>query len=79
MRNIRKDGAATPREGRSRLRCKPLLLGKKYRRGEPYGKTVPGEEAPANYVPAAAVRRRGPALLGITGRKGFVGGVASRK
>ena len=31
--------------------------------------TVPGEEAPANFVPAAAVIRRGLALLGITGRK----------
>ena len=41
--------------------------------------TVPEEEAAANYVPAAAVIRRGPALLGITGRKGSVGGVASRK
>ena len=41
--------------------------------------TVPEEEAAANYVPAAAVIRRGPALLGITGRKGFVGGAASWK
>jgi hypothetical protein len=75
LRNIRKDGAATPREGRSRLRCKPLLLGKKYRRGEPYGKTVPGEEAPANYVPAAAVIRRGRALSGFIGRKAHAGGM----
>jgi hypothetical protein len=36
--------------------------------------TVPEEEAPANYVPAAAVIRRGLALSGITGRKGRVGG-----
>ncbi len=36
--------------------------------------TVPTEEAPANYVPAAAVRRRGRALFGITGRKELVGG-----
>ena len=36
--------------------------------------TVPKEEAPANYVPAAAVIRRGRALSGITGRKGRVGG-----
>ena len=36
--------------------------------------TVPGEEAPANYVPAAAVIRRVRALIGITGRKGCVGG-----
>ncbi len=36
--------------------------------------TVPQEEAPANYVPAAAVIRRGRALSGVTGRKGPVGG-----
>ena len=40
--------------------------------------TVPVEEAPANFVPAAAVIRRGLALLGITGRKGRVGGASSR-
>ena len=39
--------------------------------------TVPLEEAPANYVPAAAVTRRGRALSGITGRKECVGGFAS--
>ncbi len=38
--------------------------------------TVPGEEAPANYVPAAAVIRRERALSGITGGKGSVGGDA---
>ena len=32
------------------------------------------EEAPANSVPAAAVRRGGLALSGMTGRKGHVGG-----
>src|SRR5207248_6351811 len=36
--------------------------------------TVPQQPAPANYVPAAAVRRRGRALSGVTGRKGSVGG-----
>ncbi len=36
--------------------------------------TVPLEEAPANPVPAAAVRREGPALPGFTGCKGSVGG-----
>ena len=40
--------------------------------------TLPAEEAPANFVPAAAVIRRGLALLGITGRKARVGGVLSR-
>ena len=39
--------------------------------------TVPGEEAPANSVPAAAVIQRGQALFGIIGRKGRVGGVLS--
>ena len=38
------------------------------------GWTVPQQQAPANYVPAAAVRRRGRALSGVTGRKGHVGG-----
>ena len=40
--------------------------------------TVPPEEAPANYVPAAAVIRRGRALSGIIGRKGRAGGHISR-
>ena len=38
--------------------------------------TVPEEEAPANYVPAAAVIRRGQALSGFIGRKERVGGQA---
>ena len=38
--------------------------------------TVGGEEAPANYVPAAAVIRRVRALSGITGRKELVGGLS---
>jgi hypothetical protein len=37
-------------------------------------RTVPQEEAPANYVPAAAVIRRGQALSGVTGRKAHAGG-----
>ena len=37
-------------------------------------KTVPEEEAPANYVPAAAVIRRWRALSGIIGRKEGAGG-----
>ena len=41
------------------------------------GLTVPGEEAPANSVPAAAVIRGEQALFGITGRKGRVGGEVS--
>jgi hypothetical protein len=39
--------------------------------------TVPEEEAPANYVPAAAVIRRGQALSGFIGRKGHAGGLTS--
>ena len=62
--------AATPREGRRSSDCKPLSLGTIM--------TVPKEEAPANYVPAAAVIRRERALSGITGCKGSVGGMASR-
>ena len=40
--------------------------------------TVPAEEAPANYVPAAAVIRRVQALSGIIGRKELVGGWSRR-
>ena len=39
--------------------------------------TVPYQKATANYVPAAAVRRRMQALSGIIGRKEFVGGLLS--
>ncbi len=41
-------------------------------------KTVLAEEAPANSVPAAAVRRGEQALFGFTGRKGRLGGPASQ-
>ena len=41
--------------------------------------TVLYEEVTANYVPAAAVIRRGQALSGFTGCKGSVGGDASQK
>ena len=40
--------------------------------------TVPTEEAPANYVPAAAVRCRARALSGFIGRKELVGGSLRR-
>ena len=40
--------------------------------------TVSAEEAPANYVPAAAVIRRVQALIGITGRKASAGGYLSQ-
>ena len=49
------------------------------RQGEyPWWMTVPEEEAPANYVPAAAVTRRVRALIGITGRKACAGGLLSK-
>ena len=70
--NGRKPDPATPREGRRFSDCKPLSSGTKE-------VTVPEEEAPANYVPAAAVIRRGLALSGITGRKGCVGGLLSQE
>ena len=41
-------------------------------------RTVGYKEATANYVPAAAVKHRGQALSGITGRKGRVGGLLSQ-
>ena len=34
-------------------------------------------EAPANFVPAAAVKRRGRVLFNMTGRTGHVGGFKS--
>ncbi len=54
------------------------LFDREKRAGEEPVLMVPDEEAPANYVPAAAVIRRGRALFGITGRKGRVGGAVSR-
>ena len=55
--------------------CKPLSAGNKARINA--GVNVPAEEAPANFVPAAAVIRGGQVLFGITGRKGSVGGLLS--
>jgi hypothetical protein len=52
-------------------------LGRSFAGEQPAGVTVPSEEAPANYVPAAAVIRRGQALSGIIGRKARVGGLVS--
>ncbi len=70
LRNGRKPDVATPRERRSLLGCKALSAGTKKM-------TVPAKEASANYVPAAAVRRRMQALSGFIGRKEFVGGLLS--
>ena len=51
--------------------------GRKVIGGNDYQLTVPYEKATANYVPAAAVIRRGQALSGFTGCKGSVDGSAS--
>jgi hypothetical protein len=51
--------------------------GRKARGGNALGVTVPEKKAPANYVPAAAVIRRGQALSGIIGRKARAGGSLS--
>ena len=40
--------------------------------------TVPYKKGPANFVPAAAVRRGILALFGIIGRKAGVGGFVSQ-
>ena len=50
---------------KSQIGCKVISLVRKM--------TVTKEEAPANFVPAAAVIRRERALSGMIGRKGFVG------
>ena len=68
MHNGRKPDAATPRERGRPLGRKALSKGKKQM-------TVPLEEAPANYVPAAAVIRKVQALYGIIGRKESVDGI----
>src|ERR671928_1144828 len=78
LRNGRKPDAATPRAGRRPSGCKPLSAGTKASGLIARQLTVPAEEAPANYVPAAAVIRRGRALSGFIGRKELVGGSASR-
>ena len=65
------NGPATPREGRRFSDRKLLSLVKIV--------MVAKKEAPANYVPAAAVIRRGQALSGMIGRKGRVGGLISLK
>src|SRR6187200_1839002 len=74
LRNGRKPDAATPRAGRRPSGCKPLSAGTKASGLIARQLTVPAEEGPANYVPAAAVIRRDRALSGIIGRKERVGG-----
>ena len=66
------------RVGEEGLRVVNLFqLGRRPGGEQPPWLTVPSEEAPANYVPAAAVIRRGLALSGIIGRKARVGGPVS--
>src|SRR3990167_6653597 len=77
LHNGRKPDAATPRAGRRPSGCKPLSGGTKPLGLIPQRVTVLPEEAPANYVPAAAVIRRGLALSGFIGRKERVGGQVS--
>src|SRR6186713_25401 len=79
-------GDGLPRRRRvAGLRGRPATLG--LRHGpDSYGRQQWGilhngrkpEEAPANYVPAAAVIRRAQALSGIIGRKELVGGLLRR-
>jgi hypothetical protein len=59
---------------RRRVRDDGLRVVNRFRQGRSRKVTVPAEEAPANYVPAAAVIRRAQALSGIIGRKELVGG-----
>jgi hypothetical protein len=49
-----------------------------FQQGRSLTVTVPAEEGPANYVPAAAVIRRDQALSGFIGRKELVGGPSRR-
>ena len=63
---------------RRRVRDEGLRVVNRFQQGRGRKVTVPAEEAPANYVPAAAVIRRGQALSGFIGRKGFAGGNASQ-
>ena len=62
---------------RRRVRDEGLRVVNRFQQGRGRKVTVPAEEAPANYVPAAAVIRRGQALSGFTGFKGRVDGLAS--
>ena len=63
---------------RRRVRDDGLRVVNLFQQGRSREVTVPAEEAPANYVPAAAVIRRVQALSGIIGRKELVGGWSRR-
>ena len=60
-----------------RVRDDGLRVVNRFQQGR--NSTVPAEEAPANYVPAAAVIRRSRALSGFIGRKASAGGLISLK
>ena len=64
---------------RRRVRDEGLRVVNRFQWGRGREVTVPTEEAPANYVPAAAVIRRGQALSGFIGRKALVGGPLGRE
>ena len=64
---------------RRRVRDEGLRVVNRFQQGRGREVTVPAEEAPANYVPAAAVIRRGQALSGFIGRKALVGGLLGRE
>ena len=64
---------------RRRVRDDGLRVVNRFQQGRGRKVTVPAEEAPANYVPAAAVIRRGRALSGFIGRKARVGGQLGRE
>ena len=61
---------------RRRVRDDGLRVVNLFQQGRSLRVTVLAEEAPANYVPAAAVIRRVRALSGIIGRKELVGGLS---
>ena len=63
---------------RRRVREEGPRVVNRFQQGRGRKVTVPAEEAPSNYVPAAAVIRRGRALSGFIGRKARVGGPAGR-
>ena len=64
---------------RRRVRDEGLRVVNRFQQGRGRKVTVPAEEAPANYVPAAAVIRRERALSGFIGRKALVGGPLGRE
>ena len=63
---------------RRRVRDEGPRVVNRFQQGRGRKVTVPAEEAPAKYVPAAAVIRMGRALSGFIGRKARVGGPAGR-